>query len=320
MRTAVIANPRRVEIALAPVPAAGEGELLVKLEGCGVCGSNIPVWEGRPWFQYPLDPGAPGHEGWGRVERVGCGVAGFSPGDRVAFLSNHAYSEYDTANANKAVRLPKELDALPFPAEPLGCAMNVFERSGIRAGDSVAVVGVGFLGALLVRLASHGGARVVAISRRQFALDCARLFGAAETIAMHSNAAHASTLERAVQLAGARGYDCVIEAAGKQETLDLAAQLTKERGRLVIAGYHQDGPRQVDLQLWNWRGLDVINAHERDPRIYLRGMQAAISAVLEGILDPSRLYTHAYPLERLSDALNDAATRPDGFLKALVTP
>jgi len=54
----------------------------------------------------------------------------------------------------------------------------------------------------------------------------------------------------------------VIEAAGQQWPLDLATELTRERGRLIIAGYHQDGPRQINMQLWNWRGLDVINAHE----------------------------------------------------------
>ena len=63
----------------------------------------------------------------------------------------------------------------------------------------------------------------------------------------------------------------MIEAVGKQWPLDLAAELTREGGRLVIAGYHQDGPRQVNMQLWNWRGFDVANAHERDPQVAVRG-------------------------------------------------
>jgi threonine dehydrogenase-like Zn-dependent dehydrogenase len=60
--------------------------------------------------------------------------------------------------------------------------------------------------------------------------------------------------------------DVVIECTGMQWPLDLAGELTRERGRLVIAGFHQDGPRQVNMFLWNWRGLDVINAHERTLR------------------------------------------------------
>ena len=69
----------------------------------------------------------------------------------------------------------------------------------------------------------------------------------------------------------------MIEAVGKQEALDLANGITGERGRLMIAGYHQDGPRRVTMRLWNWRGVDVINAHERDPRTYVRGMRESCS-------------------------------------------
>jgi threonine dehydrogenase-like Zn-dependent dehydrogenase len=87
---------------------------------------------------------------------------------------------------------------------------------------------------------------------------------------------------------------------------------------LIIAGYHQDGPRQVNMQLWNWRGIDVINAHERDPQAYVRGIREAVEAVASGKLDPNPLYTHQYSLERLDEALNATRDRPDGFLKALV--
>jgi threonine dehydrogenase-like Zn-dependent dehydrogenase len=75
----------------------------------------------------------------------------------------------------------------------------------------------------------------------------------------------------------------------------------------------------VNMQLWNWRGLDVVNAHERDPAVYAAGMRAAVEAVASGRLDPSPLYTHTLPLDRLGDAMELMAARPDGFLKALVT-
>jgi len=94
--------------------------------------------------------------------------------------------------------------------------------------------------------------------------------------------------------------------------------LTRERGRLVIAGYHQDGLRHINLQLWNWRGLDVINAHERDPRVYVDGMKAAVQAVAKGQLDPTPLYTHSFRLAQLGDALDAMKQRPEGFLKALI--
>src|SRR5205085_12127062 len=130
-------------------------------------------------------------------------------------------------------------------------------------------------------------------SRRRFALQLAKQFGAAAVIEGADEA-----VENVRQLTAGKFCDVVLECAGKQPALDLAAELTRERGRLVIAGYHQDGLRQVNMQLWNWRGLDVINAHERDPHIYRAGMQAAVEAVENGLLDPRLLYTHQFPLEQ----------------------
>jgi threonine dehydrogenase-like Zn-dependent dehydrogenase len=195
--------------------------------------------------------------------------------------------------------------------------MNIFRRSRIERGQTVAIVGIGFLGALLTRLATNAGARVIAISRRPFSLDVARDMGAAEAIPMDD---HGAIVGQVKELTGGVFCDRVVEAVGKQWPLDLAAELTRERGRLVVAGYHQDGPRQVNMWLWNWRGLDVVNAHERDPEAYLRGMREAVDAVASGRLDPDPLYTHRFPLGRLGEALDATRDRPDGFLKALVTP
>ena len=111
----------------------------------------------------------------------------------------------------------------------------------------------------------------------------------------------------------------MIECTGKQRPLDVAGEIIRERGRLVIAGYHQDGSRQINMQLWNWRGLDVINAHERDLAVYVAGIRHAIRAVEAGLLNPAPLYTHLFPLEQVSDALNMMVQRPDGFMKALIT-
>jgi threonine dehydrogenase-like Zn-dependent dehydrogenase len=286
----------------------------VRLEGSGVCASNVPVWEGRDWFHYPLPPGAPGHEGWGRIEAIGAGVSGFAEGQRVALLSEHAYAEVDTAPATAAVAIPAALDGEPFPGEPLGCAMNVFDRSDIRAGHSVAVVGAGFIGLLVVQLAARAGANVIAISRREYALRLARERGARATFESGAGDARG----RALALTDGRGYDRVVEAVGMQASLDLASALVAEHGRLVIAGYHQDGPRNVDLQSWNWRGIDVINAHERTLARRVGGMRAAVDAVLDGRIDPYPLLTHRLPLRALDTALDLTRTRPDGFVKALV--
>lgn len=316
VRAGVIAAPGTIRIEEHPLPQPAAGEVRLRLEGSGVCASNLPLWEGREWFTYPTPPGAPGHEGWGVIDALGEGVDGLAVGQRVAALSYAAYASHDLAKADAVVPLPAALDGVPFPGEPLGCAMNILRRSDIRAGQDVAIVGVGFLGALLCRLAANAGARVIAISRRPFALEVARQFGAHETIAMDD---HARIIEQVKALTGGEGCHRVIECVGLQWPLDLAGELTRERGRLVIAGFHQDGPRNVNMFLWNWRGLDVINAHERDPQVYVEGIREAVEAVASGQIDPTPLFTHTYPLEALADALEATRTRPDGFLKALVT-
>ena len=312
-RAAVISKPREIDVHELEFREPAAGEVRVRIEGCGVCASNVPVWEGKPWFEYPLEPGAPGHEAWGRIDATGAGVTDFVRGDRVAMLSSHAFAEYDFARASEVVHLPPSLDALPFPAEPLGCAINIFKRAMILPGQTVAIVGIGFLGTLLTQLAANAGAQVLALSRRRSSLKQAEEFGAAATI--QTGYAQAAVSE----LTGGRGCDCVIEAVGTQESLDLASELTSERGRLVIAGYHQDGPRRVNMQLWNWRGLDVINAHERDPLVYVEGMREAIAAVENGRMDPQPLYTHTFKLAELPRAFETMESSPEGFIKALIT-
>jgi threonine dehydrogenase-like Zn-dependent dehydrogenase len=316
MQACVIQAPGQAVLQDAPRPEPGPRQVLVQLEGSGVCASSLPVWEGREWFDYPQPAGGPGHEGWGRVAAVGEGVAGLAVGDRVAALTYRAHAEYDLADAGSVVRLPAALAGKAVPGEPLGCAVNIFRRSDIRAGQAVAIVGIGFLGALLTQLATHAGATVIALSRREDSLAFARRFGAVHTVVMDD---HHRVIEQVKQITAEQWCPRVIECTGLEWPLQLASELCAIRGRLVIAGYHQDGMRQVNVQLWNWRGLDVINAHERDPQAYIDGMREAVALMEQGVLDPEPLYTHRLPLDRLGEALELTRTRPQGFMKALVT-
>jgi len=315
MRAAVLTGPGRIEIHEIQRPIPQANEMQIRVESCGVCASNVAPFEGRPWFFYPFEPGAPGHEACGRIEALGPSVHGWQIGDRVAFLSGHGFAEYDVAKANAIVALPTQFDHEQIPAEPVGCAMNIFRRSEIRSGMTVAVVGIGFLGALLIQLATANGAQVLAFGRRPFALEFARKAGAKESIRLND---HASAIDHVEALTQGRFCEVVIEATGKQEALDFASQITGIRGRLVIAGYHQDEARQIDMRLWNWRGLDVINAHERDPAISIRGVREAIAAMQSGALDPRPLLTHVMSLDRLDEALALTRDRPEGFMKAVI--
>jgi threonine dehydrogenase-like Zn-dependent dehydrogenase len=316
MRAAVLTGPKALDIVTAPLPQPGSGQVRVKLEGCGVCASNVEPWHGQPWSTYPGEAGGLGHEGWGTVDAVGDGVEGLATGDRVATLAGHSFAEYDVADAGSLVKLPPELADKPFPGEPLGCAFNIFRRADVKPGQTVAIVGIGFLGAVLTKLATDAGARVIAISRRPFSLDLARHYGAAETVPMDD---HWRIIESVKAITGEALCERVIECVGYQWPLDLASELVGFGGKLVVAGYHQDGPRQVNMQMWNWKGIDVINAHERDPAVQLQGLREAVDAVASGRLDPAPLYTHRYPLESLAEALEATRDKPEGFVKALVT-
>jgi NADPH:quinone reductase len=277
MRAAVLTEPRLTRVQQASTPDPGPGEVLVQVEGCGVCGSSLPLWEGRPWFTYPADPGAPGHEVWGRT----------TDGRRVTGLSGRGFAELDVMREDALVELPPELNGAPFPGEALGCAVNVMRRAGVEPGDEVAVVGMGFLGTAVARLCRLAGAGVTPVRREDEPEEA---------------------------------FECVIEAAGTQSALDKASRLVAAGGLLAIAGFHQDGPRTVDMQSWNWRGIDVVNAHERDPGRYVEGVREAVRLAAAGELDVSALVTHRFDLDEVDAAFEAAAIRKPGFLKAVVCP
>src|SRR5207245_6574997 len=134
MRAAVVTGPGKVQIDRVPLPEPGPGEVRIRLQGCGVCASNLTPWEGPEWMHFPTAPGDLGHEGWGVIDAIGTGVTGLKPGDRVGALSGKSYAEFDIADALAVVKLPDSLSLLDLPLEPFGCAMNIFRRSDIHEG------------------------------------------------------------------------------------------------------------------------------------------------------------------------------------------
>jgi threonine dehydrogenase-like Zn-dependent dehydrogenase len=307
-----IVQPQMCRVVNLAKPNPAMGQVRVRLQGCGICASSLSLWEGREWFRYPAEPGTPGHEGWGKVDKIGKGVSGLKCGDRVTFLSNHAFAEYDLAFADQVVALPDYLSEKPFPGEALACALNIFDRSDVRANQTIAIVGLGFLGLLLTRLCSNIGARVIAISRRAYSRQMAKSFGASVAVSLDREP------ERTVaKLTGGNNCARVIEAVGLQSTLDIASSIVADGGKLIIAGYHQDGCRIINLQQWNWRGIDVINAHERDPNVYIRGMKHAIKESLDGALSVPVL-THYFSIYQMEEAFKLLRARPDGFIKGFV--
>lgn len=315
MRSWQLTAPGKFKAVKSALPEPGPHEVRIKIEGCGLCASSIPVWEGRPWFKYPQENGNPGHEGYGIVDKTGNEVTDFVAGDRVTGLTYHSFADYDLAKDTELVKIPEDLKYMPLPGEPIGCAVNIFRRSRIDSSSKVAIIGTGFLGSLLTQMAHRKGAEVFAISRRPYSLEFASQMGADHLIPFDDPDYAEKKIK---ELTDGKGCDCVIEATGAQESLDLATRLVSFGGRIVVAGFHQGGLRQVNLQEWNWKGIDVINAHERDPAIYIKGIREALEGIRACDLDVTPLLTHYFTPDRLDEAFNMLVERPDGFMKAVI--
>src|SRR5690554_4110605 len=216
MKAATLTEPGKFVIQETQIPEPGKDEVLIKMTGCGICASNLPPFEGRSWFHYPMDQGGLGREGWGIVDKVGENVTRFKPGDAVTALSFHAFAEYDIAEESNVVKLPESLRDNPFPGEPLGSAMNIIKRCDIREDQTVAIIGAGFLGCLLIQLAKLKKARVIAISKRKSSLNLAQEMGADEVLAFNDD-----PIQQIKDLTKGKLCDRVIEATGKQKPLNI---------------------------------------------------------------------------------------------------
>jgi threonine dehydrogenase-like Zn-dependent dehydrogenase len=316
MAAAVLLRPRLFDIRRVPLPIPAPNQVRIRVEGCGIRSADLTPWEGKPWLTYPYKAGEPGREAWGIIDSVGYQMKYYQTGERVAFFSQQSFAEYELVEPVDMVRLPEALNGKPFPAATLASAVNVFRRCEINRGDTVSIVGMGALGVLLAQLAALTGARVIAIGRRPCSLKVASESGAWQTIQFTQNW---DVVDKVRDLNSGNLCNVVIEATGAQPGLDLASELAAEYGRLIIAGCHQEGPRHVNMQLWNWRGLDVVNAHERRSQVLHEGLQEAVGAVEFNLIDPSPLYTHQFPLDEINEAFSTASSRPHDFMKALIS-
>jgi L-iditol 2-dehydrogenase len=315
VRQAVLTEPRRFAITEAPLPAVAPGEVLLRVAACGVCASELDIYQGLAGRA--VYPWQPGHEVSGVVERVADGVAAPAPGDPVAvWVTGCGYGEYVAVPAGHcfpAGDVPLEL-AL---GEPLACAVNAVELAGIALGDDVLIVGAGFMGQLICRLVQlRGPRRVIVADPRDDALARAAAAGATATV----NPATHPLPEAVAELTDGVGADVAIEITGAQGALEVIGRCTRMSGTLVIAGYHQGPPRQVPLAEWNWNAFRIANAHFRDLATILHGMRAGMRLVTSGRISLEGLVTHRFPLATIDEAFRTAIEKPEGFVKATVTP
>jgi len=274
-------QPLRIEDR--PVPEPGPGQIVVRMETCGLCHTDIHAAHGD-WPVKPTPPFVPGHEGVGLVERLGSGVTHLAEGDRVAIpwlgyacghcefcasgretlcLAQHdsgytvdgAYAEYACADADFVGRVPEGLD--PLDAAPLTCAgvttYKAVKVSGARSSDLVAVFGIGGLGHMALQYARIAGGTVAAVDLYDSKLQLARDLGAEHTV-------NATTEDPADYIQELGGADQAIVLAVSATACEQAYRSLKRGGTLVLVGLPADNTFQLPIFETVLQGITVTGS------------------------------------------------------------
>jgi len=337
VRAAVFHGGGRIAPGDWPRPAVGAGELLLRVRGCGLCGSDIA----KIVASDTRGPAVFGHEVVGDVIEAGDGVAGFAVGDRVvaahhvpcgqchycrrgsesmcrAFKASNldpgGFAEYvrvPPANVRHATfRIPEHLtDEEASFVEPLACCLRAVDRARVEPGDTAVVVGLGSIGCLFTQLLARAGAAVVGAdplaARARIARD---LYGARETGDPKAAA------RAARELSDGRGADHVIVTGGGSDVLGWAAGLTRDGGTVH---YFAGGPGEtlpLPLATLYHHELTITTTYSSSPATLAR----AFWLLAAGKVEVARLITHRLPLDRLAEGVELMRRRE--ALKVYVTP
>ena len=317
MHAPAATHTHRVPLSEAPVPEPGRGQLRIQVEFWSVASGDLQVLSTHTGTRWSPHPSAVGMEACGFIDAVGPDTPGWQCGERVSFHASQGFAEYSLCSADQAILLPRKLDSQPVPWGTLGAAIDLIQKARIVSGQTVAIVGLGFLGAILTQLAARKGARVIALSRRSEALAIAHSMGASELLCLGSphNALH-----QVNKWTKNRRCDVGIDATGKPQTLALCALITADCGRIVVAEPRSRSLATIDLQTRNLPSREILRVPPPDPALQLASMRGAVDALSRGRLTPSRLFTHRVPLEDLDSAFALAKQRPEGFMRALILP
>ncbi|NWF70323.1 MAG: zinc-binding dehydrogenase [Chloroflexi bacterium] len=317
-----------------PTPAADE--VLLQTQACGIDGTDLKLCAG---FGYtPQLPFIMGHEIAGIVRAVGSGVTDFAPGDRVivynflfcgrcvycltqreqlclnmrgvmGVLQRHGgYAEYVAVPAQQLVPIPPSVawEDAAVCCDALLTAIHALERSRLRLGETVIVIGVGGVGSVLVQLARLAGAQVIAVDHDARRADWAAENGAHVFV---DSSAEPDLAQKLRALTDGLGAACVIDVVGKQATMHAAFNSLQRAGRLVIVGYTPDHFPVPGKQLAQ-NELEIIGTRA--------GRRSDLSAALN-LLAAGQLKSivrYRYPLAAVNEAL--AHLRAGGALGRIV--
>ncbi len=339
MRAAVYYNNSDIRIEEMPVPDIGPGELLVRIESSGICGSDV-----MEWYRIRKAPLVLGHEIAGTVERVGADVADFSPGDRVS-VAHHVpceecryclegkYSLCDTLRTTnfdpggfaEFVRVPEINvekgtflipDGLSFDAaafiEPLACVVRGMNTAGFREGDDVLILGSGISGLLFIKLLrAKGAGRIVATDIDPARLDAAKRMGADEAL----DAAEA-TPDGLKELNDGRLFDLAVTCAGVEPVV-LQALRSVDRGGTILLFAPLAPGVEITMPFFDlWRDqITIVSTYAGPPA----DSREAMALLASGEINVEDMITHRLPLERTAEGFGLVAEGSES-IKVIIRP
>jgi L-iditol 2-dehydrogenase len=347
MRAAVLYGKEDVRVESVPVPEVGPGELLVRVRAALTCGTDVKVYRRGYHARMLRPPALFGHEFAGEVVAAGEGVSQFRVGDRIVSansapcgdcffcqrkqpnlcedltFNNGAYAEFinvpERIVRKNTHRLPDDLDFRDAAlTEPLACALRGLDESGVKAGDTVAVMGLGPMGLMLVRLARYAiGARVIGIARRLSQVDGALLLGADTGILMGEDHDHNALVSKVIDQTSGRGADVVIEAIGRPHAWELATRLVRKGGTVNFFGGCPSGTSvKLDTELLHYSEITCKASFHHTPA----HVERALGYIAEGLVRAAQLVTHEEPLEELPRVLDELAHNRNGQIKTAIIP
>lgn len=345
MQAAVLYGKEDVRVETVAVPEIGPGEILVRVRTALTCGTDVKVYR-RGYHERMIQPPSLfGHEMAGDIVAVGANVTKFQAGQRVVaansapcgqcffclkdqpnlcedlLFNNGAYAEYiripERIVQKNTYLIPDHLDYRDAAlAEPLACAVRGLDETNLRTGDSLAVLGLGAIGLMFVRLAKYAyGARVLAIARRLEQIDRAMIMGADEGILLgHDRAALLHEVKKAT---GGRGPDVLIEATGHPDSWELATHLIRKGGIINFFGGCPTGTTvELDTTLLHYSEITCKASFHHTPQHIRR----ALGFIAAGSVTAKHLVNHEEPLGRLAQVLSDLAHNRNGHIKTAIIP
>ena len=345
MLAAMFYAPMDIRLEERPLPQPAYGEVVVQVAAAMTCGTDVKSYRRGHPLLFRQTPAPFGHEVAGVVSATGTGVTSCAEGDAVVvansapclrcyycrrrryslcedlLLLNGAYAEYllvpeRIVQQNLHRLAPSSSYIAAALTEPLACALHAIDACEIRPGDTLAILGCGPLGLLLIALASLRGARVIATGRGEERLRLARYYGAEAVIDVQSFSYDEQREAVLLQTEAGRGADVVIEAIGVPETWALASQLARPGGLVNFFGGCASGTRVgLDTYPIHYQELTLKGTFHHTPQYFAQ----ALDLIQQQQIDVEALVTARLPLAKAIDAL-DLLLRKQGVKYALIPP